>query len=338
MPKNCTADMKAIIKAIDDTLRLPETQAAVELRLLFHIFWYESTRPGRSYSRAKGQSNISQLITPSDIGVIIADAMVRKFQGTDYERSTGIFCDALESFQHEGLDLTASSASVRVDSALFNVGGGKPTAGGIVATYGIDTALLALIYAMKQSRSTEMTLTHRSHPVNGPWLAYPSNGHSWNYLVCSEMGWFWISNPTDPRNLISNTLSLESHERRVCKAYFPFPELPEFPNISATLQYGGWDMQPSNVYFGQGKIDPWRDFTPLSETRSPQRKVTNKIPRCGEAPPKSEVFGAIYKGATHVKDFQVYYASHPAAKAAYKVGIQIFTSALEQWLPCFETR
>ena len=330
--------MKAIIKAIDDTLGLPESQAAIELKLLFHIFSYESKRPGRSYSRAKALSNISQLITPYDIGAMIAHAMVGKFQWTDYERSTGIFCDALESFKHDGLDLATSSASVRVDSALFNVGGGEPTAAGIVATYGIDTAFLALIYAMKQSRSIEMTMPHRSYPVNGPSSAYPSNDHSWLYLVCSEMGWFWISNPSDPRNLISNTLSLGSQERHICKAYFPFPELPEFPNISATLRYGGRDMQPSNVYFGQGEIDPWRDFTPLSETRSPQRKVTKKIPRCGAAPPKSEVFRAIYEGATHVKDFQVHYASHPAAKAAYEVGIQMFTSALEQWLPCFETR
>ena len=89
-------------------------------------------------------------------------------------------------------------------------------------------------------------------------------------------------------------------------------------------------MNPSNVMFTNGFLDPWYTLSIQSEYKAlgaPNRTTTQIIPQCNQPPDRNEVFGLIYENGYHVSDFL---SSENAGKA-----VELFGKALETWLPCF---
>ncbi|KAE8385777.1 serine carboxypeptidase S28-domain-containing protein [Aspergillus alliaceus] len=161
---------------------------------------------------------------------------------------------------------------------------------------------------------------------------------SWTWQYCTEWG-FYQSNNAGPHSLLSRYQTLE-YQQQVCKNHFPravangmLPPRPETETLN--MEYGGWNIRPSNTYFSGGEYDPWRTLSILtSEDIAPEVApngitFSTEIPKCGETN-KGKVFGYILKDSEHCYDFQV-------ASAEGKVSRDLFKQALTKWLPCFNS-
>ncbi|GAQ07670.1 hypothetical protein ALT_4991 [Aspergillus lentulus] len=155
---------------------------------------------------------------------------------------------------------------------------------------------------------------------------------SWTWQYCTEWG-FFQSNNFGSHALLSSYQTLE-YQQELCYRQFPNAVqagiLPPRPRTeSLNEDFGGWTIRPSNVYFSGGQFDPWRPLSVLSdEDWAPQGvNFTTEIPACGVSTGKDAVFGYIMENAVHCPDFQL----TPAAA----VSRNYFSQALKRWLPCF---
>ena len=180
------------------------------------------------------------------------------------------------------------------------------------------------------SRSSVMEIARRFNGLLVRW-------DPWR-LRCSEIGLFRFSDPSNPDNKISSSLSVAGMQQHSCKTFFKFPELPSSPNISTVQNCGGWNVKPSNEYLGQSEIDPNPAYIRLARAREPQRPLTTVVPKCNIPPPGDVVFGFVYEGASHATDLYAIRGTRGrVAVRAVETGIERFSSVLEKWLPCFGT-
>ena len=93
------------------------------------------------------------------------------------------------------------------------------------------------------------------------------------------IGFFQVANPHNNRSIQSQFLSLDA-QQQTCLDSFPEGAVPPKPNVDALLKaYGGWDMNPTHVYFTNGQNDPWRTLSIASfEENAPKRVGTTAIP------------------------------------------------------------
>jgi hypothetical protein len=121
------------------------------------------------------------------------------------------------------------------------------------------------------------------------------------------------------------------------------------------VEYGGWDIRPSNVFFSGilphpsptsgnlkfcartnslgGEFDPWRTLSLLSDEPWAPKDVQlmQEIPDQGTAPPQGKVFGYLLKGAAHCYDFRTSWPDGAASRA-------LFMGALRKWLAGYPKR
>ncbi|KAJ5380774.1 uncharacterized protein N7496_003202 [Penicillium cataractarum] len=111
------------------------------------------------------------------------------------------------------------------------------------------------------------------------------------------------------------------------------------PDPSPIIEkYGGWHMNPSNVMFTNGQFDPWRSFTVRSEDTqlgAPRRQLVQDIPACNVAPGKDTVFGVTYPGQVHEQDIK---GDVSDESSPLRVGLDLYSAALDKWLPFFEVK
>ena len=176
-----------------------------------------------------------------------------------------------------------------------------------------------------------------------------ADGLSWSYQFCSEWGFLQIADPeNNPSNMISRFNNHTAMLANECYKRFPWlvqaDSSAPSPNVSVINKYGGWHMTPSNTMFSNGEVDPWRSVGVHAVSSinrdAPNRPSTQEIPKCGVppsadsdayAPPK--VFGNVYAGQVHAQDLLDYTPKRD--KLAYRQGIELFSAALKEWLPCF---
>lgn len=164
--------------------------------------------------------------------------------------------------------------------------------------------------------------------------------HSWQWQALTEIGNSIGSQPGKPWNLVSRFVNVKTGRQKGIESLFPTFDPGVFPsksNVDSVLRYGGWDMRPSNVMFANGEFDPWRGITVASEEDSigaPMRKTVQDVPECGKAPSGTDVFGVIYKGMAHVSDL-IKDKRKDVSHTPFDDGLELFSKALEKWLPCF---
>lgn len=111
-------------------------------------------------------------------------------------------------------------------------------------------------------------------------------------------------------------------------------------------------MNPPNVFWTDGEIDPWRALTPNSiEDNAPKRPSTTKIPSSGSTAGGDTFFGFVIKGGSHSSDLGQYVGQGlkdnktsitPGVKdpAGYvpeaDTAHDLFKDALRVWLPAFK--
>ncbi|THC89650.1 hypothetical protein EYZ11_010895 [Aspergillus tanneri] len=153
---------------------------------------------------------------------------------------------------------------------------------------------------------------------------------SWSWQYCTEWG-FFQSNNFGPHSLLSRYQTLE-YQQEVCNRQFP-GMLPLHPQAEAlNEQFGGWDIRPPNVYFSGGEFDPWRTLSTLSSEHIAPQDMTwsSEIPKCGVTQDET-IFGHVLPNSMHCFDFQILSTPGKTSRA-------LFTTALREWLQCFQQR
>ena len=134
---------------------------------------------------------------------------------------------------------------------------------------------------------------------------------------------------------------------------------PSQPNVTTVDKYGGWNMNPSNVFFSNGEcellmirphcgsrfyvlnrrpVDPWRTLSVNSqESNSPQRNGSETVPACNTSPGSPSFFGTTYPGQVHGVDLFAAPDGTQDEMDAYIKGVTLFSSALDQWLQCYHS-
>lgn len=148
------------------------------------------------------------------------------------------------------------------------------------------------------------------------------------------LGYFQSAN-LGPTQIVSKYNSLQ-HQQDICYRQFPTGRssgfLPERPQVEKmNLEYGGWNIRPSNLYTSGGEFDPWRTLSTLSsETWAPQGvALTQTIPECNVATSQSSIFGYLMQGAEHCFDFRSTWPDGANSR-------RLFMDALKVWLKCFK--
>jgi uncharacterized membrane protein YgcG len=176
---------------------------------------------------------------------------------------------------------------------------------------------------------------------------------SWIYQTCIEFGAYQTANISRPTNLLPKFETIEN-ELRDCKGWFG-NAVAGGPNLDPiNKKYGGWNMNPSNVFWTDGEIDPWRALTPNSiEDGAPKRPSTTNIPPSGSNAGGDTFFGFVMKGGSHCADLGQYVGQglrNRTGAAPDTTGIKVpagyvpeadtahnlFKDALRTWLPAFK--
>ncbi|CUS09404.1 unnamed protein product [Tuber aestivum] len=177
---------------------------------------------------------------------------------------------------------------------------------------------------------------------------------SWVYQTCVEFGGYQTANVSRPTNLLPKFETLEN-DLKDCKGWFG-NAVAGGPNLDPiNKKYGGWNMNPSNVFWSDGEIDPWRSLTPNSiEDNAPKRPSTTKIPSSGSTAGGNTFFGFVIKGGSHCADLGQHVGQGPdenrtnlspdtigtKVPAGYvpeaDTAHNLFKGALRIWLPAFK--
>jgi hypothetical protein len=141
--------------------------------------------------------------------------------------------------------------------------------------------------------------------------------------------------------MVSSFVTLES-KQDMCKEVFNnirglIPSKVE-PKVDHVNKYGGWDMNPSRVFFTAGELDPWTTLSVASqEDNSPKRTASSVVPAYNQGGASGSYFGIVYPKTVHAADLAVFKSlDDPSRRAAYQQGYALFTQALDEWLPNFK--
>lgn len=329
MTRNCSADFTAVTRYADDILANGTAQEISDLKSQLYVA--TSSGPGWN-NNAQPDRNVSDQWQGSDVG----NAMLMPFdyyQDYGFEGTVQPFCDVWETFNQTNVRTTD------------NDGTAAPIAseGGIAITHNITAAWNAYIIALT-------SVGYNNIPSPGP--SDLSAGYSWAWQYCSEFGFYQVGNPLDPHTIESRYISIDYFQQGCNETFqgIAGQQLPPSPQVQNINKYGGWDINPSNIMFATGQYDPWRGASPTSINRdigAPGRTSKQVIPKCFESPDPSTVFGLEYINALHASDLRVMTNTQtpwnattgfhaPVSNEQFFAGVGLFTSALEEWLPCFK--
>ncbi|KAH8094951.1 serine carboxypeptidase S28-domain-containing protein [Cristinia sonorae] len=244
MPKNCSADVQAVINHFDTVVASGNQKAIAALKANFGM-------EGAKYIDDVASWLKSPIYAWQDLGP-------RTGAHSDFYN----FCDTLEVKN----GVSASAKGWGLDHALKAWGDWMK--GTLKDACGGDTI-------------DDCVSTHNG---NLPWLTdttAPNAGRSWNYMVCNEVGYLQNSAPAHYPSLVSRILHSE-YDERVCRLMFPGKFPLWGPDIEAKVAktnaiYHGWNVHVDHLFFANGDRDPWRDATVsakgLNIRSTPQQRI-----------------------------------------------------------------
>ena len=321
---NCSADIHAAVTYADDILSHGSADEVALVRKA--LFLTNTLNPSNRYTDIPTPDklsywDLSEIISYPFQGSIVA------FQSFGPRLTIIPFCANLESWNAASFPGFNESSSV--GAIANNPDNSIPTAAGIAATHGNKAAFYAYLYAITQKYITDAPFGDPQSPVDAA---------SWIWQLCTQFGQWQVTQAyTNPNiNLISKFYNVSGTEANFCHSKFPYA--PAYPEIREILKYGGWAMQPSNIMWTNGEIDPMRTLGVQSITKinphALNRPSTTTVPSCGVPPNGQTVFGQVYTGAVHAQDL----ALSVSGPAPVEAGLELFGNALDAWLPCFKSK
>ena len=340
LPKNCTSDIQAAAKFVDDAFSGSNTGTEEFVKAAIGVANNKAPAPEPILNvESLDVYNVTELLF---------------LQTLEYSQSYGIsttiqkLCDYMESFDVPQYTSNSSATGESLDALasafLYNDGKGTPSSQGISASStGSDAAFAAYLYGYVRFQNYMESLLEGLGGGGSQAVSPFEDNHSWEWQVLSELGMVPNFNASSPLVLGGSGFNY-TLARQQDVGYFgsiPLSQIPAAPNTTFSTSLGGWNMNPSNVMFTNGEFDPWRAFGVMSldqDLGAPVRNVTQDIPKCGEAPAGTGIFGLLYGGAVHAEDMAFVpgtprgsiATTHPVTQ-----GTQLFISAYNAWLPCF---
>ncbi|PKX93344.1 putative serine peptidase, family S28 [Aspergillus novofumigatus IBT 16806] len=264
---NCTKDIQAALKYIDDQLSNEETSASIK----------------RLFLGDDAENNSNADFTTALV------ALYGPFQAHGIwsgNQSLHNFCNYLE------LDpATNQSAGPEGLSPIY----GNQYVAERWAAYPYFISLVNRMYG------TNCNGLNASEPLSCDFSQTNTTPEliSWTWQYCTEWG-FFQSNNFGTHALLSSYQTLE-YQQELCYRQFPngvqagiLPPRPRTESLNEEL--GGWTIRPSNVPLSVLSDEDW----------APQGvNFTTEIPACGVPTGKDAVFGYIMENAVHCPDFQL---------------------------------
>ncbi|TDL23893.1 hypothetical protein BD410DRAFT_720031 [Rickenella mellea] len=242
MPQNCSADVQAVIKHIDDTFTSGNATMIDEIKNLF------------------GLGNVTHL---DDVAGALRYNLF-DWQALQPSSGPGLFdtfCDKLEV--HNGV--SAPEYGWGVDIALNAWG-----------SYWTDTYYEILC---GDDNAEDCLGTYNSSDPYWTNTAKGNDYRAWTWIVCNEIGLVQEGAPEGTPSIVTRLLK-PSYDERQCTYWFPeiYPDGPRPPKTNATnSKTQGWDVAIDRLFFANGKRDPWRDATVSSDFHMRQSTSSQPI-------------------------------------------------------------
>ncbi|KAF8513795.1 serine carboxypeptidase S28-domain-containing protein [Gautieria morchelliformis] len=89
---------------------------------------------------------------------------------------------------------------------------------------------------------------------------------SWMWSACNEVGYLQEGAPITWPSLVTRLVQ-PSYDERQCSQYFPkaFPTPPTPKAVNTNAKFKGWNVNLDRLFFANGKQDPWREATVSSD-------------------------------------------------------------------------
>ncbi|KAF8180113.1 serine carboxypeptidase S28-domain-containing protein [Pholiota molesta] len=226
MPKNCSADIQAVIAHVDQTL---------------------SGRNATAIQAIKDNWGLGVMTHLDDVAGALRNNLwdwqslqITSGPGNQFSN----FCDALEV--KDGVSAPASGWGL--DHAFSAWGSYWRTFYLANLCGGQDAETCLGTYNTTQAFWTDTSIDDANR--------------SWMWIVCNEVGFLQEGAPPTSPTLVTRLVQ-PSYDLRQCQQMFSaaFPKPPN-PNVLATnIKYRGWNVQINNLFFANGVRDPWRDAT-----------------------------------------------------------------------------
>ncbi|PAV21369.1 peptidase S28 [Pyrrhoderma noxium] len=235
MPQNCSADVQAVVAHIDKTFTSGTTD---EINFIKDTF---------------GLGNVTHL---DDVAGALRNNLW-DWQSLSPTSGPGSqffdFCDALEVKN----GVSAGSDGWGLDHALSAWGAYWKSFYYVEICEDLDAETCLGTYDPTQAYWTDISIDN--------WV------RSWSWSLCNELGFSLVGAPEGTPSITSRLIQPEYYERQ-CAYLFPEKFITAIsPNANATnKEYGGWDIQADNLFFANGKRDPWRDATVSSDFHTRQ--------------------------------------------------------------------
>ncbi|GJJ15866.1 hypothetical protein Clacol_010144 [Clathrus columnatus] len=227
MPKNCSADIEAVISHIDQVFTSGTLAEIQEIKEMF------------------GMGDVRHL---DDAAGALRNILWDWQSLQPYTGPNATFfqsCDALEV--KDGVSAPATG---------WGLTHALPTFGSYFKNVYLPSLTVLVV----------TTLLSHFIPIL-PLMTPPDLGRGGDFaLSCNEVGFSQDGAPPNWPTLVSRLIQ-PSYDERQCTLFFPeaFPN-PRAPNIAATnAKYQGWNVNLDRLFVANGKQDPWREATLSSD-------------------------------------------------------------------------
>ncbi|KAG8987344.1 hypothetical protein FRB90_003394 [Tulasnella sp. 427] len=245
MPKNCSKDVAAAIKEIDQTLLHGSDTAKYNLKQRFGL--------EKLHDDDFGQALVYPMYS--------WQSMQASSYATSGEDPFFQFCDAIET--HADGTIERSANGVGATTAITNYAKWMKTLSAEQCGAGQGGGCYTS-YDYTSTRYTDWTVGNR-------W------DRQWRWMVCTEFGWFQDG---DPGNYASIVSALVTPEYNLRQCDHMFPKADGTPGNYHPDTYdnnrdhgGGWNIRANNLFVVNGQFDPWRSAT-LSSKWAPKFRNT----------------------------------------------------------------
>ncbi|KAI0774601.1 peptidase S28 [Fomes fomentarius] len=229
MPKNCSADVQAVIAHVDSTFTGHNKR---EINRILKLFNFTTLSNHLDDAAGALRNNLWewQSLSPSSNGGLFFD-----------------FCDALEVKN----GVSAGPKGWGLEHALQAWG-----------KYWTET-----YYPILCDDLDVVTCLGTYDPTQDIWTdtSVDNAGRSWTWIVCNEVGFYQEGAPRGHPTIVSRLIQ-PPYDERQCTYMFPeaFAHLGHLPvpAVEKTNKaYHGWFVQEKHLFFANGHRDPWREAT-----------------------------------------------------------------------------
>jgi hypothetical protein len=302
---NCSRDLHALLKYIDNQLDHAESSASIKEQYL-----------------GAGAASISNM---DFANAILSLTMYFKGWGIkDGKPSMVALCDYLEYVPAINATTPAAGPADFHDPRSIS---------DRLASWPDFLTHINKVYNTSCNRTSPSMLNNCSMSENSPY--HMGHEDSWLWQQCTELGLFIAEEPSTT-SLTSNHVSLD-HQIGRCRDTFGMDSPTLLSDITQRVeltnqQFGGNNMRPSNVFWTTGQYDTYRACSPLSRVEVEDDVapvvISQEIPACNASTGHDSLFGLMLPDKGHCEVI-----ARNSTEAMQ--GRRMFADALHEWLKCF---